>query len=109
MSKNLEFCLDLFKTTSVVESNLTKLKIIKMLQCSRFINCALHEVTLNLILGNLSLSSEQKKELRPLKKFIYKLSKKSTSKKQVTPQMLNSYIKYIKILLPSLKEVISLK
>ena len=107
MSKNLEFCLDLFKTTSVTTSNYKKLQIIRLLNCSRFLNKALHEITMNLLLGNLSLTLEQKRQLKSFRKLIFILSQKSSLKKKVDSKILSGYINYMKILIPSLEKVLS--
>lgn len=107
MSKNLEFCLDLFKLMSISRSESNKLKVIKLLNCSSYLNSALHEITMNLLLENLIISDSQKQQLKQYRRLIHKLSKKTCIKRKITNSALSEYIKYLQILMPSLHSAIA--
>lgn len=107
MSCDLKYCLALFELLEKSEKKVNKNKIIKLLKCEKCLNKALHELTVNLIAGNLSLSEKQKKLLKNKKFLIKKLSNTPTkNKKTIKQKELSKYCKYFEILKPSLKTIV---
>lgn len=107
MSCDLKYCSTLIELISRSKHKINKKEIIKILKCEKCINSAFHELTVNLLNGNITLTQQQRKQLKSMKSLIAKLAKsKVKTSKKVGAKEFQKYCKLFDILKPSLADIL---